>query len=106
MRNRLTDKIRQEPPWTMMFADDIVICNESRIEIEMSLERWRSAIERRGMKVSKDKTEYMQVNEREDSGMVQLNGVETGILSKVYPLPCACGLLGSLILFLKDSSCG
>ncbi|KAK3524727.1 hypothetical protein QTP86_001653, partial [Hemibagrus guttatus] len=73
---RLTDEIRQEPSWTMMFADDTVICKGSRIEIEISLERWRSALERRGMKVSRDKTEYMQVNEREDSRMVQLNGVE------------------------------
>ncbi|KAK3534565.1 hypothetical protein QTP86_016662, partial [Hemibagrus guttatus] len=70
---RLTDEIRQAPPpWTVM----IVICSESREEVEMSLERWRSALERRGMKVCRDKTEYMQVNEREDSKMVQLKGAE------------------------------
>ena len=23
--NRLTDEVRREPPWTMLFADDIVI---------------------------------------------------------------------------------
>ena len=28
--DRLTDEIRQEYPWLMMFADDIVICSESR----------------------------------------------------------------------------
>ncbi|KAK3542088.1 hypothetical protein QTP86_013386 [Hemibagrus guttatus] len=72
----LMDEIRQETPWTMMFTDDIVICSESREAVEISLERWRSALERMGMKVSRDKTEYMQVNEREGSKMVQLKGVE------------------------------
>ena len=28
--NRLTDKVRREPPWTMLFADDIGICEETR----------------------------------------------------------------------------
>ena len=26
--DRMTDEIREEAPWTMMFADDIVICSE------------------------------------------------------------------------------
>ncbi|KAF7647582.1 hypothetical protein LDENG_00169870 [Lucifuga dentata] len=32
--DRLTDEVRQESPWTMMFADDIVICSESREQVE------------------------------------------------------------------------
>ena len=27
--DRRTDEIREEAPWTMMFADDIVVCSES-----------------------------------------------------------------------------
>ncbi|KAK3531149.1 hypothetical protein QTP70_013262 [Hemibagrus guttatus] len=65
-----------ESPWTMMFADDIVICSESREQVEENLERWRFALERRGMKVSRSKTEYMCVNEREGSGTVRLQGEE------------------------------
>ena len=26
LMDRMTDEIREEAPWTMMFADDIVIC--------------------------------------------------------------------------------
>lgn len=47
--DRLTDRVRQEAPWTMMFADDIVICGESKEQVEESLEKWRSALEKRGM---------------------------------------------------------
>ncbi|KAK3553753.1 hypothetical protein QTP70_009192 [Hemibagrus guttatus] len=60
----------------MMFADDIVICSESREQLEENLERWRFALERRGMKVSRSKNEYMCVNEREGSGTVRLQGEE------------------------------
>ncbi|KAK3560905.1 hypothetical protein QTP86_022883 [Hemibagrus guttatus] len=74
--DQLSEEVRQESPWTMMFADDIVICSESREQVEENLERWRFALERRGMKVSRRKTEYMCVNEREGSGTVRLQGEE------------------------------
>ncbi|KAK3519169.1 hypothetical protein QTP70_019997 [Hemibagrus guttatus] len=48
--DQLSEEVRQESPWTMMFADDIVICRE---QVEENLERWRFALERRGMKVSR-----------------------------------------------------
>ncbi|KAK3513352.1 hypothetical protein QTP70_012352 [Hemibagrus guttatus] len=76
MMDQLSEEVRQESPWTMMFADDIVICSESREQVEENLERWRFALERRGMKVSHSKTEYMCVNEREGSGTVRLQGEE------------------------------
>ncbi|KAK3553620.1 hypothetical protein QTP70_006046 [Hemibagrus guttatus] len=74
--DQLSEEVRQESPWTMMFADDIVICSESREQVEENLERWRFALERRGMKVSRSKTEYICVNEREGSGTVRLQGEE------------------------------
>ena len=55
--DRLTDEVRQESPWNMLFADDIVIFSESKEQVERSLERY--ALERRGMKVSGSKTEYV-----------------------------------------------
>ncbi|KAK3533100.1 hypothetical protein QTP70_006778 [Hemibagrus guttatus] len=48
--DQLSEEVRQESPWTMMFADDIVICSESREQVEENLERWRFPLERRGMK--------------------------------------------------------
>ena len=48
----MTDEIRQEALWTMMFADDIVICSESKEQVEEKLEIWGYALERRGMKVN------------------------------------------------------
>ncbi|KAK3521730.1 hypothetical protein QTP70_015848, partial [Hemibagrus guttatus] len=51
-------------------------------QVEENLERWRFALERRGMKVSRSKTEYMCVNEREGSGTVRLQGEEVKKVQK------------------------
>ncbi|KAK3542855.1 hypothetical protein QTP70_005441 [Hemibagrus guttatus] len=80
--DQLSEEVRQESPWTMMFADDIVICSESREQVEENLERWRFALERSGMKVSRSNTEYMCVNEREGSGTVRLQGEEVKKVQK------------------------
>ena len=55
--DRMTDDIREETPLTMMFADDIVICSESKEWVEEKLESWIYALERRGMKVNRRKTQ-------------------------------------------------
>ncbi|KAK3512852.1 hypothetical protein QTP70_028924 [Hemibagrus guttatus] len=52
--DQLSEEVRQESPWTMMFADDIVICSESREQVKQNLERWRFALERRGMIFSRN----------------------------------------------------
>ena len=70
--DRLTDKVRREPPWTMLFADDIVICEETREEVERRLESWKYALERRGMKVSRSKNEYLCINGGNDDETVKM----------------------------------
>ena len=56
----------------MRLVDDIVICEETRKEVERILEFWRYALERRAMKVSRSKTEYLCVNERNDKETVKM----------------------------------
>ena len=70
--DRMADDIREEVPRTMMYADDIVICSESKEQVEETLESWRYALERRGMKVNRRKTEYMCVNESQVNGTVRM----------------------------------
>ena len=92
--DRITDDIREEAPWTMMFADDIVICSESKEQLEEKLKRWRYALERRGMKLNRRKTEDMCVNERQVNGTVKMQGEE---VAKVEDFK----YLGSTIQFTK-----
>ena len=60
-----------------MFADDIVLCSETKGEAEEQLESWRNALERRGMRVSRAKTEYLVLNGRDGDGdTIRMEGVE------------------------------
>ncbi|XP_063593838.1 uncharacterized protein LOC134770829 [Penaeus indicus] len=63
-------------PPSMLFADDILLCTEDNEEAEQELERWRHALERRGVKVSRSKTKYMFVNERDGDGRVSMENIE------------------------------
>ena len=45
----LQTEIGKEPPWVMLFADDLVISEHSRAEVE--LQRWRETFESDGLRV-------------------------------------------------------
>ena len=56
----------------MLFADDIVICEETREEVEQRLESWKYALERREMKVSRSMTKYLCINGGNDKETVKM----------------------------------
>ena len=56
----LASSIQRDPPWEMLFADDLVICEESRLLVEQQLDRWREVLEENGLKISRKKTEYLR----------------------------------------------
>ncbi|KAI5102149.1 gastrula zinc finger protein XlCGF28.1-like [Silurus meridionalis] len=72
----VTSGNRKEDKETWWWNKEVQERGEHGEQVEKSLESWRSVLERRGMKVSRSKTEYMCVNEREDSGVVWLQGEE------------------------------
>ena len=43
MMDSLTENIRKEAPWQMMFADDAVRCAREKDVLEMELEQWSEA---------------------------------------------------------------
>ena len=73
----LQTEIGKEPPWVMLFADDLVICEHSRAEVELQLERWRETFESHGLRVSRGKTEYMPCPEKDQTIYIQEQEVKT-----------------------------
>ncbi|XP_047474040.1 uncharacterized protein LOC125028614 [Penaeus chinensis] len=71
--------------WQSRSANDILLCSESRGEVEDDLERWRHAMGRRGMKVSRRKPEYLCINEKEGDDRVRMQGEE---IKKVNEFKC------------------
>ena len=57
----MTREVQREAPWNMLFADDVVVCSETKEEVEQRLEMWREAIKVRGIRVSRQKTEYLKL---------------------------------------------
>ena len=55
----LTENIEKDPSWTIMFADDLVLCAMTREEVEEDLETLRVVFEKHGLKISRTNTEYL-----------------------------------------------
>ena len=68
--------MREEPPWCVFYADDIILVTESREALQRNLERWRSLLESRGMKISRKKKEYMTTDlEGDQEATIHLGGI-------------------------------
>ena len=63
----LTESIGTDTPDAMLFADDLVICEDTRDKAEHQQERRRDVLERHGLKVSRQKTEYMPLSNTNDA---------------------------------------
>ena len=56
--DELTRAIQDEIPWCILFADEIVLIDETRARVNSKLEVWRQ--ESQGFRLSRAKTEYIE----------------------------------------------
>ena len=68
----ISKEVGREPPHAMLFADDLVLCGQTRQEAEEQLELWINAIESKGLRLSRNKTEYLPPSSCHDK--VKLGG--------------------------------
>ena len=81
MMDEITRDIQGEIPWYMLFADDVVLIDESRARVNRKLELWRRTLESKGFRLSRTKTEYMMCDfsaTRHEGGDVSLDGASGG----------------------------
>jgi len=58
--DELTKDIQDKVRWCMLFVDDIILIGKTRERLDNKLELWRHALESRGFKLSRSKTEYLK----------------------------------------------
>ena len=76
MMDSLAENSRKEAPWQMMFADDVVLCAREKDVLDLELDQWMEALEKRRMKVSRAKTEYMRLNNGTPLGSVKMQSAQ------------------------------
>ncbi|KAF3683178.1 putative ubiquinol oxidase 1, mitochondrial-like [Capsicum annuum] len=90
----LTRCIRGEVPWCMLFADDVVLIDETRGCVNNKLEVWRQTLESKGFRLSRSKTEYLECK---FNGLRQEDEVEVRLDSQVVCKKDSFKYLGSMI---------
>ncbi|VFR02502.1 unnamed protein product [Cuscuta campestris] len=90
----LTQGVQEGVPWCMLFADDIVLIDDTREGLNDKLELWRLALETKGFRISRSKTEYMECR---FSGRDTESEVEVRIDSHLVPKVDMFRYLGSVI---------
>ena len=78
--DELTRHIQEEVPWCILFADDVVLIDETREGVNAKLELWRGVLESKGFRISRTKTEYMECkfsqNRSGNEGVVRIDNQE------------------------------
>jgi hypothetical protein len=75
--DEVTRDIQGGIPWCMLFADDVVLVEESRTRVDQKLESWRRTLEAKGFRLSRYKTEYMKCDfnaTTQEEGDVRFDG--------------------------------
>ncbi|XP_070017332.1 uncharacterized protein [Nicotiana sylvestris] len=95
----ITHHIQGEVPWCMLFADDIVLIDKTRRGVNERLEVWIHALESKGIRLSRTKTEYLDCKfgaEPMEAGM------EVRLDSQVIPKRGSFKYLGSVIQGIRE----
>ena len=98
--DEVTGDIQGDIPWCMLFADDVVLVDESRAGVNRKLELWRHKLESKGFRLSRTKTEYMMCDFsafRHEGGDVSLDAHLGSMLKKIATLMKMLGIESQLV---------
>ncbi|KAG2597916.1 hypothetical protein PVAP13_5KG292149 [Panicum virgatum] len=95
--DEVTRDIQGDIPWCMLFADDVVLVDESRAGVNRKLELWRQMLESKCFRLSRTKTEYMRC----DFGATHEEG-DVSLEGQVVPKRDTFRYLGSMLQRDRD----
>src|SRR5437899_2975238 len=89
----IADNFKKGLPWELLYADDLILLAESRLELEERLTEWMARLKEKGLRVNIGKTKVM--NCKEGVGQVENSG----------KLPCGIYRKGVGVNSICCSSC-
>ncbi|WMV15276.1 hypothetical protein MTR67_008661 [Solanum verrucosum] len=92
--DELTRSIQEKVPWCMLFADNIVLIDETRDRVNARLEVWRQTLESKGFKLSRTKTEYLGCK---FSDALEEADMEVRLATQIIPKKESFKYLGAVI---------
>jgi hypothetical protein len=91
--DEVTRDIQGDIPCCMLFVDDVVLVDESRMEVDQKLELWRRTLEAKGFRLSMSKMEYMKC----DFSATTQEEVDVRLDGQVIPKKDTFCYLGSML---------
>ena len=73
----VTADLQTPHPWSLLYADDVMLASETRNELEQQVNRWKTRLDEYGMRLNLTKTEYLECGLQVD-GTIKVNGVQLG----------------------------
>ncbi|KAK6763040.1 hypothetical protein RB195_023658 [Necator americanus] len=72
----ITKEIQKQHPWTLLFADDVMLASESRDDLQKQVQSWMDQLQQYGLRLNTSKTEYMECGPRIEDGSIRVDGTE------------------------------
>jgi len=69
----ITELVRREVPWDMLYADDLIVAEDSAANLQTRFLRWQKALESKGLKINAGKTETMECAKTEESLVIRVS---------------------------------
>ncbi len=69
----VTRDIQKPAPWCLLYADDVMLANDSREELQKEVQTWKDRLAKYGLKLNVGKTEYLEIGEQR-SGTIKVDG--------------------------------
>ncbi|VDO19468.1 unnamed protein product [Heligmosomoides polygyrus] len=96
MMDAITRDLQKPVPWTLLYADDVMLASKDKGELEREVQAWCDRLERFGLKLNVKKTEYLTKDYWSSS--IKVNGIELPRLAVFKYLGSAVASDGKLMV--------
>ncbi|EYB85329.1 hypothetical protein Y032_0300g1803 [Ancylostoma ceylanicum] len=70
----ITRDIQKPHPWCLLYADDVILAAETREDLQAEVQLWKDRLQRYGLRLNFEKTEYMECGPRIEDGTICVDG--------------------------------